>query len=214
VTLYWTDPDNIEPYDDTKGYVRIYHNAGNPAKPYPDYDTLVDSVLAGVEQWTSGPLCDGTWAFGLRVYDGVNEELNGHTFVIFRVVNGEVFDTFPPKPALLADPSIGGKVTLLAMIDASTPLSYPSTVKFFTNDGAGGAVDYSTELDEVSVTEQGSKYLAELLTAAYGETERIFGAIAYDADGNPSMRAAEVTVTPDATAPEAIPDIEIEETRI
>lgn len=210
----WTDPDNIQPYDDLKGYVRVFHNAGNPDKPYPDYENLIDSVLAGVQTWESGPLADGVWAWGFRVFDGINLELNTETFAIFRVLNGELLAAFPTAPVLLADPAPAGTVSLMAMLDGYGPLSIPSSVKFYTNDGAGGDVDYSTAIATVSVTSQGNKYLAVSITGAYAETERKFGAVAYDSSGRPSIRAQEVSVTPDSTIPEAVPSVEITETRV
>jgi hypothetical protein len=72
-------------------------------------------------------------------------------------------------------------------------------VKFYTNDGAGGEVNYSSAIATVYVRQSGPNFTALYKTISYGETERLFGAIAYSTSDVASRKATEATITPDAT---------------
>lgn len=185
------------------GSVRIYHNNGDSSRPYPDFDTVRATVNAGVQQWTSPPLSGGVWAFGLRVFNGQFEEQNTHTFVLIRVRDQRLIENWPAQPILLAENRAGGTVRLVATVDNLFELTPPADIRFYTNDGAGGAVDYGSAIGTVAVEPRGTGFRSVFTTSAYGETARLFGAVAYSADGADSPRAAEVTITPDSTAPPA-----------
>lgn len=184
--------------------------------PYPDFGASVDTVAAGVQEWTSGPLCDGIWCFGFRVYNGTYEEPNTHTFIYLRIEDGAIVSRFPPTPTLVARNISGGRIQLICHADVPIgPASMPTKCKFFTNDGAGGDVDYATPLgnDYVTMVELNGEMVGTYTTDAYAETERIFGCIAYTSGSVASLQAEEASITPDSTPPEYPEGIAISQTR-
>ena len=198
-TITWTDPSDIG-----AGNIRIYHNSGDADKPYADYGTIIDTVSAATETWESPVLTEGYWVFGLRAYNGSVEELN--TAIMERVridasLNAVV--GYPPSPILAVSTSVGGKVRLTAYVNSFLAGGFASTVQFFTNDGAGGAVDYGTPLGTgyYGLTSAGEMRYVEFETSAYGETSRIFGAKCYTEGGTESNNAQEMTIIPNATLP-------------
>lgn len=196
-TITWTDPANIG-----AGNVRIYDNSGTAANFYPDYSSATATIAAGTETWTSGALADGTWVFGLRVYDGTNEEPNTSVLASVRVDSGAQVTGFPIKPTLYARNSDSGQVILQARVQNNVGAK-AQKVKFFTNDGAGGAVDYGSAIGGgfVALFIQPVQSTVEITAGPYGETARKFGLIAYTTDNIASVQADEVTITPDATDP-------------
>ena len=199
VTLTWTDSADIG-----AGTVRVYDNDGSTTDFFPDYSTAQDTVAAAAETWTSPALADGIWVYGLRTDDGTNEEPNTSILLSVRIESGVAVSGPPTKPLLTAVNADGGTVTLRASVDPQLGAGKPTKVKFFTNDGAGGAVDYGTALnsdDFVALGTTGTRAVGDLTTAVYGETERIFGLRAYTAAGVASVNADEVTITPDASVP-------------
>jgi hypothetical protein len=199
VIFEWTDPSNIG-----AGTIRIYDNRGNPDSLFPDYNTVRATVAAGVQQWESYELCDGLWVFGFRVYDGSVEELNTCVTAVLRIENGWIVENYPAKPTLLAEQAGGGKVRLIcsAHNSANTVFGTATKCKFFTNDGAGGAVDYTTPLggDFISLS-QVQEGFADYYTGAYGATARLFGCRTYTAGGVASLDATEISITPSVAAP-------------
>ena len=198
VTITWADPADIG-----AGSVRIFHNSGNASNLFPDYSTVQATIAAGTQTWTSGNLADGIWVFGLRVFDATNEEPNTTVVLVVRLESAAEVSGYPAKPLLVTQNAAAGKVDLLAIVQPITRSGRATQVKFFTNDGAGGNVDYATALGAgfIALHERGSVYLATLTSAAYGETARKFGCRAYTAGSVVSVNADEITITPDSTAP-------------
>ena len=199
VTITWTDPADIG-----SGDVRIYTNNGSLTNLFPDYSTPLATIAAGVQTFTSAALADGIHVFGLRVFDGTNEEPNTSVILTVRVEGLSEVSGSPQKPELQALNSDGGKVKLIAIVDANSEVTdLARKVKFFTNDGAGGAVDYNTPLggDFVNLNMRGLRFRAFFETSAFAETARKFGVEAFTDAGVASVRADEVTITPDATSP-------------
>lgn len=198
-TLTWVDPAGIG-----SGKLRIFHNAGDATKLFPDYSAAADEVNPGVQSWTSPVLTGpGVWVFGIRAYDGTNQEPNTSITAIVRLdASANKIVGAPPKPFLVASAVAGGKIALQANVLAMSGLGVPTTCSFFTNDGAGGAVDYGIPItgSPLAVADIGQWFTAVLQSPAYGETARKFGCIAY-AGAIPSVVADEVTITPVSTAP-------------
>lgn len=199
-TITWTDPADIG-----AGDVKIFSNGGAQANQFPDYDTgaEIGTVAAGVQTFTTAALSDGVYVFGLRVFDGTNRETNTNVLVFLRVESGAEVASYPPKPVLQAENAAGGTVNLLALVDPISALGEADRVQFFTNDGAGGAIDFGTPLSPgfVNLVQRGNWHYADLTTAAFGETVRKFAARSFTSTGTVSVNSDELTITPDATAP-------------
>jgi hypothetical protein len=190
-TLVWQE-------DATVASVNVYHQSGAVGALFPDYTALVANVAAGVKSWVSPVLGAGRWVFGLRALNAVGEEPNTTVLASCRVDgSGHKVVDAPPTPALSAVPSAGGKVTLGAAVLPNSDMGAAVTAKFFTNDGAGGPMDYSTPLSAPIPLQGLDAFLhASLVTGAYGATARKFGCRVYNADGVASLDAIESTVTP------------------
>ena len=200
-TLTWTDPSDIG-----SGTVKIFDNLGNIARPFPDYTTVVASIAAGVQTFTTAVLTEGWWLFGAQVNDGTNQEPNTNILVDVRLDSSiNPISNPPPKPFLEVFNGPDGKVHLFAFVIQEGARSRTAKFQFFTNDGAGGAIDFSTPIEGVGNftdgTEVGQYFGATLLAGPFGETARKFSARAFTAGGVVSLNADEQTITPDATAP-------------
>lgn len=199
-TLTWNDPFDIG----EAGTVSIFHNGGSTTNRYPDYDTIVATVAQGVESWTSGVLTEGYWTFGARVWNGSLGEANTSILASIRLdASANEMADFPPQPVLLAFQRAQGRVHLRALVRPSAALSTAATVNFFTNDGAGGTVNYGSAINAtaVSLRALGEYLVGDYTTGTYGETPRLFGCRAYEAGGAASLNATEITVTPNSTSP-------------
>ena len=201
VTITWTDPSDIG-----SGNVRVYTNGGSTTNLLPDYDTILATIAAGTQTFTSAVLGDGIHVFGLRVYNGTNEELNTYVWLIVRLESGAAVSAFSGVPNLTSELQASGKVLLMARVNPRNPSgTKPVKVRFFTNDGAGGSVDYATPLEGAgqftNLQRLGPGWFAEFVSITYGETARKFGCRAYTTAGIASVNATEITVTPDATVP-------------
>jgi len=195
VTLTWVDPAGVT-------NLRVYHNAGDDTKPYPDYGSLIATVGSGVQTWESPVLTEGLWVFGVRAYDGTAEEPNTQITVRVRLdASLNEISGYPAKPILLATESAGGKIRLRGFVDPSAGDGTPDQIKFYTNDGAGGAVDYSSAIATVDLIKISDNWFCEFETIQYGETARKFGARSVTSDGDESENATEQTITPDSTVP-------------
>ena len=200
-TLTWTDPSDIG-----SGTVKIFDNLGVIARPHPDYTTVVASVAAGVQTFTTAVLTEGWWVFGAQVNDATNQEPNTDVLADVRLdASLNPISNPPPKPFLEVHLGPSGKVFLTAYTIPTNARGITAKFQFFTNDGAGGAIDFSTPLEGVGNftdgTEAGQYTGAVFLTAAFGETARKFSARAFTSGGVVSLNADERTITPDATAP-------------
>lgn len=201
VTITWTDP--------AEGFtLRVYDNAGSLTDLFPDYTSIRDTTPTSAATWLSGALANGIWVFGLRVYDGTNEEPNTCCWVVMRIESGIELSDPPPKPILETTERADGVIRLQAICnpyidDDFTGIGIPTKVKFFKNDGAGGAVDYNTPLggDFVTLTQIAGLRIAMIDTAALPETAHVFGLIAYSTNSVASIKADEVTATPKSTDP-------------
>jgi len=172
----------------------------------PDYDTIVSSVAAGTQTFETAVLTEGHWVFGIRTDDGTNRELNTSILVETRLDSAlALVQSYPNKPFIQAGVSVAGKALLNAYVFPNLAGGEATKVKFYTNDGAGGAVDYATAISPgfVNLRKHTSIWLGQLLTPVFGETARIFGCIAFTSGDVESLRADEVTITPDATLPPA-----------
>lgn len=197
VTLTWADPSDI-----SGGDVKVYHNAGDADNQFVDYGTVIATIPAGTQSWTAA-IGDGIWAFGLRVDNGTAEELNTLIMASMRIESAAQVGNAPSRPTLSAQATAGGTVLLRGSVNPGSSLGVPNKIKFFTNDGAGGAVDYGTALGSgfITLSRLMATAMATLTTTGYNETERIFGCRAYTSAGVASQNAAEFTITPEATAP-------------
>lgn len=196
-TLTWVDPADIG-----GGTVDIFTNGGDVTKPFADYNTSISSIAAGVQTFVSGVLAEGLHVFGIRVTNATGQEPNTSVIVSVRLdSSADEIGNPPPKPFLEAEPAEAGKVILTAYALPLGADGVPTQAKFFTNDGAGGAVDFNTPLDTISMIGVGHFRAALFKTVVYGETARKFAAQTVTAAGSVSLNSDEVTVTPDATAP-------------
>ena len=196
-TLTWVDPSGIG-----AGDLEIYSNGGDATKPYPDYSTAIATVAAGVQTFLSGVLTEGLHVFGIRASDGTTREPN--TSITARVlldVTADEIAGFPPIPVLLAVPSAGGKVKLRAYVDPNVGAGLADSVEFYTNDGAGGPVDFTSAIGTRGLSQTGNVWFAEFESAVFGETARKFSAKSKTVGGVLSEAAIEDTVTPDSTIP-------------
>ena len=201
VTITWTDPSDIG-----SGNVRVYSNGGITTLLRPDYSSAVATVPAGTQTFTSAVLGDGIHVFGLRVFNGTVEELNTYVWLVVRIESGAEVALFPQVPLLVAQNDVSGKISLTARVNNLNPTgTNPVKVQFYTNDGAGGAVDFSTPLEGVgsftTLSRHGSGLSAQFLTASFGETVRKFSCRSFTTAGVASVNAVEITITPDATSP-------------
>ena len=198
ITLTWTDPSGIG-----GGSVRVYHNAGSASNQFVDYSTVIETIAAGTQTWTSPVLADGVWAFGLRASDGTIEEINTLIMASIRIEGGLLVGNAPTRPALSAETEAGGKILLRGDANPLSSAAKPDKIKFFTNDGAGGAVDYNVALGAgfINLIRIGGASMATLTTIAFGSTARIFGMRAYTVAGVVSQNAIEFTITPVTTTP-------------
>lgn len=189
-TLVWQEDASIVS-------VNIYGNGGVIADLFPDYTSLIVNVAAGVKSWTSGVLGAGRWVFGVRSVNAVGEEPNTTVLADVRVDgSGHKIVDAPPTPALSATPTANGKVSLAAAVLPNITMGAAVTAKFFTNDGAGGAVDYNAAIATITLLDLDAFLHATFDAGPYGATARKFGCRAYNAGGLPSLDAVEATVTP------------------
>lgn len=199
-TLTWLDPTDI-----SGGTVDLFDNLGAAANLIPNYDSSIGSVAAGVQSFTTGALADGIWAFGIRVTSAGNQELNTSIILVLRIESTVEIANPPPKPFLEVENLANGSVRLLGFVfpDVGEGLGFASTINFFTNDGAGGAIDYGTPLSgsNIALVPIGGSLFAPFDSVVYGETARKFAARAFSETGVVSVNSDEVTITPDATDP-------------
>ncbi len=206
-TLTWVDPADI-----AAGDVKVFSNGGVTADQFPDYETGAEiaTIAAGVQTFTTAALADGIHIFGLRVNNGTLDELNTSVILFLRIESGAEVSNFPVVPQVQATPIDNGKVELIAYVDPPSTQTNPDfvageavKVQFFTNDGAGGAIDFGTPLGVgfVNLTPTGVNLVARLETIVFGETARKFAARSYTSGGVASTDSDEVTITPDATKP-------------
>lgn len=196
-TLAWSDPADIG-----AGDVEIYDNAGNASSLFPDYATVVATVAAGTETFLTAALTEGVWVFGARVSDGTNREVNSTVTATIRLdSSADEVSGPPPKPDLEAVTDGDGKLRLYGFVNPVGVTGKATSVKFYTNDGAGGAVDYATAIATVTLKQTPPFLAADFQTIAYGETARVFGCRSVTSGGVESVNADEVTITPDATEP-------------
>ena len=111
--------------------------------------------------------------------------------------------TPPPTPIITAFPSASGKIVLRAYVIEAGATGVPTKVEFYKNNGAGGAIDFGSPIGggSVATVKLGHNSVALLETGVLPETAHLFSTIAFTSDDQPSLRAAQVTQTPDATLP-------------
>lgn len=199
-TLSWVFPAGAT-------QVQIFYNGGSEADQFPDYDTVLATVNFPTTTFLTAALAAGAHVWGIRATDGSNFELNTsvrtklRTDAAFAEISGP-----PPKPRLIAVREVAGKITLKAFVDTTEDQNppIPDTVQFYTDDGAGGPVDFTTPLPGGPFTlVAGSVYLeAVTVTAAFGATARKFAAVAFKGSV-PSEQGDAVTITPNVDVPPA-----------
>ncbi len=200
-TITWVDPSNIG-----SGNVRIFDNLGSLTDLNPNYNFVgPPSVAAGLQTFTTPALANGRWIFGLRVFDLTNEEKNTHIQLELRIESGVEIVDGPEQPLLEAFLSSAGKINLIltSFPDVGDVNKSSVKAKFFTNDGAGGAIDFGTALGAgfITMNQVGNMVVASLETAVFGETARKFSARSFNNSSVASVDAAEVTITPNQTVP-------------
>lgn len=202
-TLTWTNPAGASA-------IRIFDNLGDPTSQFPDYNVILASLGLVTTFVTAALLFPKVYAFGIRVSDGTNFELNTSITLKLRLdSSGAEISNFPVTPSLSGELEGSGKIRLVGGLDENPDDIHrftPATdIQFFTNDGAGGAIDFSTPIATVSFTSFGSGLKkAEFLTAAFGATQRLFSARARTSGGIISEDADTLTITPNTTVPAVV----------
>lgn len=201
-TLTWTNPSGVTAID-------IFDNAGDAAKQFPNYLTALSS-LGAVTTFVTGVLSfPAVFAFGIRAKDTTRFELNTSIILKLRLdATGNEISGFPPVPFLGGENDGNGKVQLTGVVDQNPDdqfsLALATQIKFFTDDGAGGPVDFVTPIATVNTVTHANLRRATFLAGPFGATARKFSAIALTAGGVESERATEITITPSTTVPPVV----------
>ena len=197
-TLSWTFPAGAT-------QVQIFFNGSTEADQFPDYDTVLATVNAPTSTFLTAVLPAGAHVWGIRATDGTNFELN--TSVRTKLRTDAAFAEIslpPPRPRVIAVNDVAGKVILKAYVDVTEDQDppIPDTVQFFTDDGAGGPVDFTTPLaGGPFALVQSSLYLEAVNSfGPFGATARKFAAIA-SKGSVVSEQGASVVIIPNVDVP-------------
>ena len=199
-TLSWTFPAGAT-------QAQIFFNGSSEANQFPDYNTVLATVNAPTNTFLTAALPAGAHVWGIRVTDGTNFELNTsvrtklRTDAAFAEITGP-----PPRPRVIAVNDVAGKVILKAFVDVTDDIAapVPDTVEFFTDDGAGGPVDFTTPLAGGPFSLIATTQYLEAVNSfgPFGATARKFAAIA-SKGSVVSEQGDAVTITPNVNVPPA-----------
>ncbi len=199
-TLSWTFPAGAT-------QAQIFFNGSSEANQFPDYNTVLATINAPTNTFLTAALPAGAHVWGIRVTDGSNFELNTSARTKLRTDAAFAEIVNPPaRPRILAVNDPAGKVALKAFVDVTDDpaATIPDTVKFFTDDGAGGPVDFSTPLAGGPFTLSPSGQYLEVAASfgPFGATARKFASVAFKGT-TPSEEGDAVTITPNVDVPPA-----------
>ncbi len=198
-TLAWTNPGGATAVD-------IFSNAPDLTKQFPAYASQLTSLGAVTTFVTAALSFPAVHVFGIRVKDASRFELNTSIMLKLRLdALGIEIAGFPPTPFLSADNEGSGKVLLVGAVDQNPDdkitLAKAVTIKFYTDDGAGGPIDFVTPIATETLIIHPTVRRAEFLAGPFGSTARKFSAVALTAGGIESEQAAVITITPNTTVP-------------
>jgi len=175
---------------------RIYHNAGSGAI---DYDTIIDTVPVGIDEFELSIPTAGTWDVGIRAWN-VYEEDNVDVHIEFRLGGSPLglLEEQPNTPeTLIARPAANGAFSLFCSYNAYEELAKGVSVRAYT----GGVLVGSAAISEHTQGDPGI-FEVEITTSnlSHGVTyEFVVRAVA--TSGRESDDSVSATGTADAVAP-------------
>lgn len=185
----------------------IYRNDG--AGGDIDYNTIIQNVAFGLEAFSTAGWSSGEWDIALRAVNASFEEDNVDIFLSFEL-GGSPIDILEDRPnipiAFSIIPSAGGTFLCICTYDAFEEAGEATEINFYTNDGLGGAVNFTSSVATAAIEEhtQGEQLLLEIEATSSGLIDTrtyIFIARAATITGRESENSESATGVADSTVP-------------
>jgi len=216
-TLSWSDPpgtfSKVRVYQGDETIAHAYGETDDAIGTWPevDYASAVAEIDTGVEEWLSPVLSGaGIWVWGLRVYDGTNEEKTADVRVRLELDDSDYDHTArAPRPVeLSAAPVADGRVRVRGRIPVGGDAE-PTAAVVWRATSSGGV--WSGTHVETTVVRAGAYWEFDWTSPVLSDgIEYFFGAKAMtevDLPGGTtevfSPKSEAVSATADSTVPSA-----------